>query len=121
MISLIIKSYFILLLSIGLGSLFIFTFGLYFIFRKSSPRSNAVTASPELSALTCDASPPHHDDGLEDLSAIAGEDVLVTQLDLARAYIETDKKSLAKQILESVMAQGTHVQQEEAQRLLNTL
>lgn len=57
----------------------------------------------------------------QDIRAIAGDDILVTQLDLARAYIELDKIKLAKQILESVLNQGNQQQQQAAQQLLSTL
>src|SRR5438445_12840789 len=40
------------------------------------------------------------------VSAIAGDDVITTQLDLARAYIEMDQKKLAKEILAQVIKQG---------------
>jgi FimV-like protein len=53
-----------------------------------------------------------------DINAIAGDDVIATQLDLARAYIETGRKQLAKKILIYVLTQGTVNQQQEAQRLL---
>lgn len=56
-----------------------------------------------------------------DISAIAGGDVLTTQLDLARAYIETGRKQLAKKILHFVMLQGTEAQQAEADRLLKLI
>src|SRR5688572_29003856 len=42
----------------------------------------------------------------QDIRAISGEDVMATQLDLARAYIEMGKKSLAKQILQHVTQHG---------------
>lgn len=57
----------------------------------------------------------------QDIRAIAGDDVCVTQLDLARAYIELGKMMLAKQILENVIRQGDHDQQQAAQELLLTL
>jgi FimV-like protein len=56
-----------------------------------------------------------------DMSSIAGEDICVTQLDLARAYIELNKVTLAKQILENVIQQGDRDQQQAAQELLLTL
>jgi FimV-like protein len=56
-----------------------------------------------------------------DISAIAGDDVCVTQLDLARAYIELGKTALAKQILENVFLEGDHNQQQTAKELLLTL
>ncbi len=106
MITLIIKSYFAILLSVGIGSLCLFILGLYFIFRKT--KSNTL---------------PHPNEGqsVNDLSAIAGDDVIATQLDLARAYIETDKKSLATAILNSVVVQGNMAQQNEARRLLSSI
>lgn len=98
------KSYFQLLLLIGLGSIFIFVLGLYFIFKKPA---NVVEQEQ-----TSDDS---------DLSAISGDDILSTQLDLARAYIETDKKQLAHVILLYVVEQGSAEQQEEARILLTNI
>ncbi len=56
-----------------------------------------------------------------DIKAIAGEDVLATQLDLARAYIELDKKSIAKQILAHVIKNGAEPLQKEASQLMAAL
>lgn len=108
MILTILKSYFVLLLSIGIGSFFIFILGLYLIFRKPSMRKEAVTDM----AMDADHF-SHH------LSSIAGDDIITTQLDLARAYLETDRKKLATEILEYVMQQGNPSQQREAQQLMN--
>lgn len=52
-----------------------------------------------------------------DISAIAGDDAIATQLDLARAYIEADKKILAKKMLSQILQEGTHSQQQQAARL----
>jgi FimV-like protein len=57
----------------------------------------------------------------QDIRAIAGEDVIATQLDLARAYIEIGKKQLARKILDHTLKQGTLLQQQEARRLLTGL
>lgn len=57
----------------------------------------------------------------QDIKSIAGDDVMATQLDLARAYIEMGKKNLAKKILEHVLIHGTPTQQQEAFELTNTL
>ena len=57
----------------------------------------------------------------EDVFAIAGDDILSTQLDLARAYIETGKKQLAQKILEQVVDQGSERQQSEARNLLGLI
>lgn len=99
MIALIIKSYFVLFLSVGLGSLAIFILGLYWIFKTS------VTAPKNFN----------------DFSAIAGDDVIATQLDLARAYIETNNKQNAKKILKVVIHQGNQSQKEEARTLLGLI
>lgn len=56
-----------------------------------------------------------HDQTIE---AIAGDDVITTQLDLARAYIEMNDIPLAKQILQSIARKGTKEQQQEAQELI---
>jgi len=105
MITLILKSYFVLLLSVSIGSILVFILGLFFIFRTPKP--------------TLDI--PKDNQSLDDLSAIAGDDVIATQLDLARAYIETDKKTLAKDILTSIVVQGDAAQQKEARHLLNSI
>lgn len=54
------------------------------------------------------------------VSAIAGDDVITTQLDLARAYIEMDQKILAKKILMQVIRQGNASQKQEAKLLMET-
>jgi len=57
----------------------------------------------------------------KDIRAIAGDNMLTTQLDLARAYIEINKKSLAKKILQHVLEHGQEEQQYAARRLLSSL
>src|SRR5260221_14687912 len=54
----------------------------------------------------------------QDIRAIAGDDVLTTQLDLARAYIEIGKKKLAKKILDHVVQHGNLSQKQVAQHLM---
>lgn len=54
----------------------------------------------------------------KDIETISGDNLLSTQLDLARAYLETDRKNLAKNILSNVAQQGNEDQRQEAQRLL---
>lgn len=116
MIALLIKSYLAILLSVGIGSVFIFTLGLYFILRKPSVKSKETSAQIPAPSMTEKILSKAN---LTDLTAIAGEDVIATKLDLARAYIEADMNALAKQILDSVVKQGNKEQQEEAQRLLS--
>ncbi len=57
----------------------------------------------------------------QDIKAIAGDNVITTQLDLARAYIEMGKKQLAKKILEHVIDHGNSVQQHEAKSLITAI
>lgn len=104
MITLIIKSYLAILLPVGIGSLLMLVAGFYWILKKNSSAPQIELASYTVS----------------DLHAIAGDDVMATQLDLARAYIETDKKDLAKKILNTVIKNGSVPQQDEAQRLLSS-
>jgi len=54
----------------------------------------------------------------KDIRAIAGDDMMITQLDLARAYIELGKKKLAKQILDHVIKHGNPSQQQSARQLM---
>jgi FimV-like protein len=57
----------------------------------------------------------------QDIKAIAGDDIMTTQLDLARAYIEMDKKPLAKKILEHVIEHGEMNQKTAARELMSNL
>ena len=57
----------------------------------------------------------------KDIQAIAGEDIVATQLDLAKAYIEMNKTSLAKQMLREVAKGGSQLQQLEAKQLIKAL
>ncbi|MDR3491166.1 MAG: FimV/HubP family polar landmark protein [Gammaproteobacteria bacterium] len=56
-----------------------------------------------------------------DFSNIAGEDVIATQLDLAKAYIEMNQTKMAKQILNKALKHGNSSQQQEARQLVDTL
>lgn len=108
MLTTIINSYFHLFITIGFLAVFIFSVGVFIIFKiVGKPK-------PKKSPLVQAAFSFHP----QDFSAIAGEDVMSTQLDLARAYIESDKKELAKVILRQVMVTGSPLQQQEAHRLL---
>lgn len=64
---------------------------------------------------------PKHVLSSKDIEMLAGEDVVTTQLDLARAYIEMDKKHLAKSILFHVSKQGNQNQKQEARQLIDAL
>lgn len=81
--------------SVALGSLFALIMGLYFIFKNRQPVEPSI-----------------------DFSTIAGEDLMTTQLDLARAYMETNNKPLAKPILKAVISKGSATQKKEAKQLL---
>jgi FimV-like protein len=54
----------------------------------------------------------------KDIETIAGDDIMLTQLDLARAYIETGRKNLARNILNNVVQNGSSELQREARSLL---
>jgi len=83
--------------------------------------SSAEHAHKKKLAEQTQAASKHFTISSKDIETIAGEDVITTQLDLARAYIETDRKSLAKNILNNVLKQGNAEQREEAKRLLLNL
>lgn len=149
MIYLIIKSYLTILLSVGLGALSIFIVGLYWIFkpRRNSRLKNSsefitkpLNDKADISLLdqTTDSGDSVADTNndmvidtdvefssqpidADDVNAIAGDDKIMTQLDLARAYIETGSKNLAKKILEEIIIQGNFAQQEEARNLLGRI
>lgn len=119
MITLILKSYFAILLSVGIGSLFCFVLGLYLIFKPYRKSRRNSSAENTLDSRNEPANSNKMIVTSHDISAIAGDDVIATQLDLARAYIETGRTLLAKKILEYVRDHGSQPQQDEANRLLN--
>lgn len=125
MMTLLLKSYFSILLSVGIGAILIFALGLYWIFRISLSRKAGGDDSPQSQSLfpknTLEAEIVEMSPDISDISSIAGEDVIATQLDLARAYVESGKIRLAKKILESIVEQGSHAQQNEAKELLGLI
>ncbi|OGT60884.1 MAG: hypothetical protein A3E85_01075 [Gammaproteobacteria bacterium RIFCSPHIGHO2_12_FULL_45_12] len=100
MMSLILNSYLSIFVSIGVGALCLFSLGLYWI-------SKSVSDKNALRLLNTTA-----------IRAIAGDDVMATELDLARAYLEIDKKDAARLVLRKVAAKGTVAQRKEAKLLL---
>lgn len=108
MIDLILRSYFAEIFSITSCAILIFLLGSLFILRwQLSNNKKLILANTAFISA-------------EDFDAIAGDDVLATQLDLARAYLETDRQQLAKEILLLVMNEGSSIQRQEAQQLLST-
>jgi len=57
----------------------------------------------------------------KDIETIAGDDLMTAQLDLARAYIETGRKNLAKSILTHVALHGALEQRKEAKQLISII
>lgn len=79
-------------------------------------------ASSKQSSITKTTSTPSvHIITSQDIRAIAGEDMITTQLDLARAYIEIGKKQLARKILDHASKQGNLSQRQAALQLLKNL
>lgn len=98
MISAIIESNLPIFIMVAMLSVLLFAVGIYWILKNEKSNSNVAIS--------------------EDLLPIAGDDVISTQLDLARAYIETNNKHLAKPILQLVLEQGSKLQITEAKELL---
>lgn len=121
MITLIIKSYLITMLAILAGSIVLFITGLTFIFRLN--RKNKKETVKVLKKESPEKTLPNKLLTItsQDISAISGDDMMATQLDLARAYIETGKVRLAKKILNHVLEKGTVAQQQEAHSLLGLI
>lgn len=119
MLELILKSYLNLLLAIGAGVMGILIIGIYVITKlATAPKVKPVLAKPV--SITTKIEPTLQQNvSMRDMEAIAGDDLLATQLDLARAYLESDKKQFAKKILEQVLEQGSATQQMEARQLLS--
>jgi FimV-like protein len=139
MISLIIKHYLTLFISVGIGAVFIFALGVYAIIRifyfsaKQTPKVEPVLtihnealpaglkSSSSMSSMSSLSLSTDIHFGAQDLVAIAGDDLMATQLDLARAYIESGNNKQAKTLLNNVISQGSATQQQEANHLLNTV
>lgn len=133
--NIIIKSYSSILITIGSAAVFFFMLGTYFIIRLSRGTyiedEDAAVAAPKETRTTSASSTPRKprkvsektilSETLNDVHAISGEDPVATQLDLAKAYIESDKGPLAKIILSAVIRDGHSPYQEEAQRLLRSI
>ncbi|RDI46071.1 FimV/HubP family polar landmark protein [Aquicella lusitana] len=133
----IIQSYLVIFLSIGMASLFILLGGLYLILKPRRQLSPKEPSPAKTVAIIQETQPNQEEERRtssnakqakssltitsSDIAAIAGEDVLSTQLDLAQAYLEAGRKQLAKKILEYVAEQGNDTQQTEARKLLGTI
>lgn len=122
LITLIIESYTSIVLAIGVVALLIFLAGFYLILKSSrQPSSTRLSTFTPVRFQADKTDKTLLPETASDVSAISGEDPMATQLDLARAYIETGKKQFAKIILTAVIREGSGIYQEEAQRLLSTI
>ncbi|HTM63690.1 MAG TPA: FimV/HubP family polar landmark protein [Gammaproteobacteria bacterium] len=131
--NIIIKSYSSILIAIGSAALFFFMLGSYLIMRLSRSKfpDDVVEDTEEVQSAPPTSSTPKRprrvsdktilSETLSDVSAISGEDPIATQLDLAKAYIESDKGQLAKIILTAVIRSGNSAYKDEAQRLLSSI
>jgi FimV-like protein len=97
------------------GLIILAILGIIAIIVMSAPKSkiDAVAATPAKIPYTIASS--------KDITAIAGDDVIATQLDLAKAYIEMDQKNLAKRILNDTLKYGNTAQKNAARQLIETL
>lgn len=100
MMTLIIKSYLSILLSLGLSALTFFVLGVYYICNFFRPAKKVL-------------------EPIVDFTTIAGDDITSTQLDLAKALIEADRKAYARDILQTIIDEERGAPQQEAQRLLD--
>lgn len=98
-LQLFLKNYFAPILMISITALCVFSVGAYCIIRRFFFHASQNTT----------------------LFAIAGGDLMSTQLDLARAYIEINQKQLALEILNEVSLQGSASQKQEAKQLLHSV
>jgi FimV-like protein len=55
------------------------------------------------------------------IEMLAGDNVIITQLDLARAYLEMGKNHLAKSLLIQILKQGNKDQKNIARQLMSKL
>lgn len=120
-LAILFKSYTNIMLAIGAGALLFFALGCYLIVFMSRDRKAARAASAVSGMKKQKPQEKIIHDEIKDVSAIAGDDPVATQLDLAKAYIESGKAQLARIILAAVIKHGSSHDQEEAQRLLSTI
>ena len=122
LITIIFKSFSSILLAIGVAAFVVFMLGAYLIVKLASGKKSfqpaRIASGPKIYRRPEKVVVP---DTLNDVSAISGEDPVATQLDLAKAYIESGKSQLARIILAAVIKNGNAVNQEEAQRLLGSI
>jgi FimV-like protein len=78
---------------------------LLFLTRRKKPLQTAVLTQPRQA----------------DIHAVAGDDVLSTQLDLAKAYIEMNQKKIASEMLNAILKKGSNRQKDEARHLISSL
>ena len=92
--------------------------GLFFFKKKAPAQMTLVNEQKKINAIP--KSPTIITS--QDIKAIAGDDIIATQLDLARAYIEIGKKKLAKKILDHVTQHGNlNSVKQAAQHLMMSL
>lgn len=125
-LSIILQSYSSILIAIGCAAIAIFMLGLYFIIRLSRNEAVSIESHSENVSDTPSRKQKHRPEkitpsSVSDVSAISAEDPIATQLDLAKAYIESGKNPLARIILNTVIKNGHAAYQEEAQRLLSSI
>lgn len=113
MIELIARSYFNILFAVGASCFSILFLGVYFILRKNLREARSL-ALLERAALSDDVD-------ASDINMIAGDDLFSTQLDLARAFIESGKEQFARKILQNILEDGSDRQQQEARMLLGQI
>jgi FimV-like protein len=121
LMTIIIQSYTSILYAIGAVSLLLFSVGLYFIVRLTGKKPETLIQMVQAPHKPAPIDKILLPDTASDVSTISGEDPMATQLDLARAYIETGKKQFAKIILAAVIKEGNNTYQEEAKRLLSSM
>lgn len=112
-ISLFLSHYTYHLIAILFIIFFIYLFFSWFLKRKRHKNKAAAVMIDKKEAPTLITS--------HDIRAIAGDDIMSTQLDLARAYIELGKNKLAKKILEHVLQHGSFQNQSVAKELISHL
>lgn len=102
MLSMIFESYYSVFISVAIGAILALMFGMYYIIRGLRHGAPSIRLD-------------------NDITPIAGDDVMATQLDLARAYIELNNVDSARAILKLVLDQGTHYQKASAKALLGLI
>lgn len=113
----IVNHYFNLLLIVGGFGFILFLVGCYLTIKFTRSQKALMSTMQTNLPQSVDTTFKNNDS----IDAIAGEDIYSTYLDLARAYLETNRMTLANELLKQVSENGHDHQKKQANALLEVI